>query len=131
LLTRPFSFYVKCFSLPDLFAGKMHALLFRQWKNNVKGRDWYDMEWYIKQGVPLNLHHFLLRAQGSGSWDEETITEAQFRELLQVRIDTVDLERAKQDISRFIKDPGVLDIWSPRYFHDLMQQLKIVESEGS
>jgi len=33
LLTQPFSFYVKCFTLPDLFAGKMHALLFRKWKN--------------------------------------------------------------------------------------------------
>lgn len=44
LLLRPFSFYVKCFSLPDLFAGKMHALLFRKWKQRVKGRDWYDLE---------------------------------------------------------------------------------------
>jgi predicted nucleotidyltransferase component of viral defense system len=51
LLTQPFSFYVKCFTLPDLFAGKMHALLFRKWQNNVKGRDWYDMEWYIKKGT--------------------------------------------------------------------------------
>lgn len=127
LLTRPFSFYVNCFSLPDLFAGKMHALLFRQWKNNVKGRDWYDMEWYIKRGVALNLEHFLLRVQGSGSWDKEAITEAQFRELLRIRIDTVDLGRAKDDISRFIKDPRVLDIWSPKYFHDLVQQLKIVQ----
>ncbi|MCU0353330.1 MAG: nucleotidyl transferase AbiEii/AbiGii toxin family protein [Cytophagales bacterium] len=42
LLLRPFSFYVKCFSLPDLFAGKMHALLFRKWQTRVKGRDWYD-----------------------------------------------------------------------------------------
>ncbi|MDP3667217.1 MAG: nucleotidyl transferase AbiEii/AbiGii toxin family protein, partial [Sediminibacterium sp.] len=42
LLLKPFSFYVKCFSLPDLFAGKMHALLFRKWKQRVKGRDWYD-----------------------------------------------------------------------------------------
>lgn len=47
LLLRTFSFYVKCFSLPDLFADKMYALLFRQWKNRVKGRDWFDMEWYI------------------------------------------------------------------------------------
>lgn len=49
LLTRPFSFYVKCFDKPSLFAGKMHALLFRKWKNRVKGRDWYDLEWYIKK----------------------------------------------------------------------------------
>ena len=58
LLLRPFSFYVKCFALPDLFAGKMHALLFRKWKQRVKGRDWYDLEWYIRKGVPLHLPHF-------------------------------------------------------------------------
>lgn len=126
LLTRPFSFYVRCFSLPDLFAGKMHALLFRQWKTNVKGRDWYDMEWYIKRGTPLNLNHFLLRAKGSGSWKEDTITEVQFRTLLQKRIDKVDLNRAKEDISRFIKDQRVLEIWSPKYFHDLVEQMNIV-----
>src|SRR5690606_41878779 len=45
LLLNPFSFYVKCFTISDLFAGKMHALLFRKWGVNVKGRDWYDMEW--------------------------------------------------------------------------------------
>lgn len=126
LLTRPFSFYVKCFSLPDLFAGKMHALLFRQWKTNVKGRDWYDMEWYIKRGTPLNLNHFLLRAKGSGSWKEDTITEGQLRTLLQKRIDNVDLNRAKEDISRFIKDQKVLEIWSPKYFHDLVEKMNIV-----
>jgi hypothetical protein len=37
LLLKPFSFYVKCFTLSSLFAGKMHALLFRKWKNRVKG----------------------------------------------------------------------------------------------
>ena len=54
LLLRPFSFYVKCFTLPYLFAGKIHALLFRKWKENVKGRDWYDFEWYVKKGVAMN-----------------------------------------------------------------------------
>jgi hypothetical protein len=35
LLTKPFSFYVNCLTLPNLFAGKMHALLFRKWKNRL------------------------------------------------------------------------------------------------
>src|SRR5690606_22297186 len=72
LLIRPFSFYVKCFTLSDLFAGKMHALLFRKWGKNVKGRDWYDMEWYIKRGTPLNLRHFAIRAKDSGDWDTDS-----------------------------------------------------------
>jgi len=127
LLLRPFSFYVKCFTLADLFAGKMHALLFRKWGNNVKGRDWYDMEWYIKKGVSLNLHHFLLRAKDSGDWNQENITEPAFKQLLNARIDTVDINRVKADISRFIPDPKVLEIWSAPYFHHLVEQLKIME----
>lgn len=126
LLLRPFSFYVKCFTINDLFAGKMHALLFRKWKDNVKGRDWYDLEWYIKKETPLNLQHFLLRAKDSGDWKEESITPAGFRKLLQEKIDTVNFNRIKTDISRFIKDPTVLDIWSPQYFHDLVRHLKII-----
>src|SRR5258708_10829412 len=65
LLLKPFSFYVKCFAISDLFAGKMHALLFRKWKNNVKGRDWDNLEWYIKKRVSSHLWHFLLRSQAS------------------------------------------------------------------
>jgi len=125
LLLRPFSFYVKCFTISNLFAGKMHALLFRKWKNNVKGRDWYDMEWYIKRGVVLNLSHFLLRTRDSGDWQKETISEEEFRGLLKERIDTVDFNKVKADISRFIPNPRVLDIWSAKYFHDLVEHLKI------
>jgi hypothetical protein len=103
----------------------MHALLFRKWKTNVKGRDWYDMEWYIKKGTSLNLKHFLLRAKDSGDWNNETVTETEFRELLKAKIDSVDLNRVKADISRFIPNSKALDIWSAKYFHDLAGHLKI------
>lgn len=125
LLLKPFSFYVKCFTISDLFAGKMHALLFRKWKDNVKGRDWYDMEWYIKKGVSLNLKHFLLRAQDSSDWTKESITEEEFRELLKSKIDSVNLIRIKADIARFIPNQTVLNIWSANYFNDLTSHLKI------
>ena len=125
LLLKPFSFYVKCFVIEDLFAGKMHALLFRKWRNNVKGRDWYDMEWYIRRGTSLNIEHFLLRAKDSGDWEKETMTEEEFRKLLYDRIETVNLEIAKNDAKRFIADQKALDIWSKNYFKDLIQHLKI------
>jgi predicted nucleotidyltransferase component of viral defense system len=124
LLLRPFSFYVKCFTLPSLFAGKLHALLFRKWGNRVKGRDWYDFEWYIKKGVPLNLRHFLLRAQDSGDWKEATITRNQVARLIKDRIDAVSMDAVKEDIVRFIPDDSVLDIWSPHYFHNLLDKLR-------
>jgi len=125
LLIRPVSFYVKCFTLPPLFAEKMHELLFRKWKTNVKGRDWYGLEWYIKKGVPLSLDHFVLRAQNSGDWTKPNITEKEFRSLLTQRIQDVNMTRMKADIQRFIPDPERIKLWSPKYFNDLAKHLTI------
>jgi hypothetical protein len=124
LVLRPFSFYVTCFTLPDLFAGKMHALLFRNWKQRVKGRDWYDLEWYIRKGVSLHLNHFLLRAQDSGHWTTPTISKEQLIQMLKEKIDSVSFDRIKEDIVRFIPDEKVLEIWSPQYFKDLVDKIK-------
>lgn len=62
LLLLPQSFMTRCFTLPDLFAGKMHALVYRAWKNRVKGRDWYDFEWYVRHNTPLDFPHLRERA---------------------------------------------------------------------
>ncbi len=128
LLLEPFSFYVKCFGLPDLFAGKMHALLFRNWKSRVKGRDWYDFEWYVRKGVQLNLSHFVSRAQQSGHLIESQLSEQDFRQQLKERIDSLDVTLAKSDVSRFVGNADALKIWSPQYFHQLAQ--RIIMSRG-
>ena len=124
LLLRPFSFYVKCFTRSNLFAGKMHALLFRKWKNRVKGRDWYDLEWYIKKGIPLNKEHFLQRAKDTGDWNKKSITEKQFLKLLREKINSTSLNKVKEDVVHFVKNDNVLDIWSPDYFNDLAEKIK-------
>lgn len=126
LLLKPFSFYVKCFTAPDLFAGKMHALLFRKWQKRVKGRDWYDLEWYIRKGIPLHLDHFLIRAKESSDWKKPIITETEFIDLVFNKIDNVSIENIKEDIIRFIPDETKLTIWSPEYFKDLVAKLKFV-----
>lgn len=126
LLLKPFSFYVKCFTQPDLFAGKMHALLFRKWKSRVKGRDWYDMEWFIKRGIPLNLDHFLARALDSGDWTENSMSKEQFKTILRARIADVSINVVKDDVVRFVRDAKTLDIWSEKYFLDLIEKIKFV-----
>ena len=124
LLIRPYSFYVKCFTMPSLFAGKLHALLFRKWKSRVKGRDWYDMEWYIRKGVPLNMHHFLQRAKETNDWNEDQISQEQILQLLISKIESVAFDSVKEDVVRFIADDQKLAIWSPNYFKDLIQKMK-------
>lgn len=124
LLLRPFSFYVKCFTKPCLFAGKMHALLFRKWQHRVKGRDWYDLEWYIQKGIPLDVNHFLTRAIDSNDWQEDHISAEQILELLHAKINSVSFSRMKEDVVRFIPDDHKLTIWTPQYFKDLIQHMK-------
>ncbi len=124
LLIKPFSFYTNCFTLPNLFAGKLHALLFRKWKNRVKGRDWYDMEWYIRKGVPLNMNHFLNRAIETGDWNKTTISQEEILVLLNEKITSVSFTAVKEDVRKFIQESKKLDIWSPQYFNDLIRLMK-------
>lgn len=123
LLLQPFSFYTKCFALEDLYAGKMHALLFRQWKNRVKGRDWFDFEWYVRQNTKLNLEHFTERAKQSHDWDQDHLSQQEFLALLLKRIDDINFEQAKRDVEPFIGDSSILDIWSDHYFKELARQI--------
>jgi len=126
LLLQPYSFYVKCFCLPDLFAGKMHAVLFRQWQKRVKGRDWFDLEWYGRQGIPLHLSHLAERARQSGHWPgDEPFTAASLQALLDERITRLDVDNARKDIERFIADPQPLAIWSKQYFQALGRGIQV------
>ena len=127
LMLLPFSFYVSCYSLPDLFAGKMHALLFRKWKTRVKGRDWYDLEWYVRQGIPLNLNHLSERIRQSGELKGQQINAQELINLLQERIANLNVSQAVLDIKPFLNDKAKLDIWSENYFTDLIKHLKIQE----
>jgi len=125
LLIQPYSFYVNCFALPDLFAGKMHALLFRKWKNRANGRDWFDFEWYIRKGTPLNLRHLAERARQSGHWQGGDMTSAQFMELLRGRIHALDVDSVRKEVSRFVREPDQLQIWSRNYFLQLSDLVRL------
>lgn len=127
LLVKPFSFYVNCFSLSSLFAGKLHALLFRKWKNRVKGRDWYDMEWYIRKGIPLNVPHFLVRAAETSNWQKETTNKEQILDLLKDKINDVSFDAVKNDVRKFIRNDEQLKIWNANYFNDLVESMKFSE----
>lgn len=124
LLLRPYSFYTKCFSASDLFAGKMHALLFRKWKGRAKGRDWFDMEWYIRNNIPLHFEHFVVRSQQSGDWNKKKMTKKEFMNLLQEKIQEVSVDDIKDDIIRFIPDDEPIAIWSEEYFREIASWIR-------
>ncbi len=121
LLLTPQSFMTRCFTLTDLFAGKMHALVYRAWKNRVKGRDWYDFEWYVRNNVPLGFTHLHERIL---QFNQEDITKETFLEKLTERLSTTDINQVKADVLPFVRNPKELDIWSNDYFLQLARMLR-------
>lgn len=120
ILIHPFSFMVRCFTLPSLFAGKMHALLFRGWKNRVKGRDWYDFEWYVRNNIPLDLTHLQSRTEQCKSLPGEDLTSDKLKDLLRKKIQQTDIEMVKADVSPFLHNLKDIELWSTEYFLQLV-----------
>ena len=120
LLMLPFSFQTRCMTLPSLYAGKLHALIFRSWKNRIKGRDWYDFEWYVRHKVPLDFKHLQVRAKEFNALE---LTKELFFEKLRERLATADIAMVKQDVEPFIIDKRELDIWSNEYFLQLSDMI--------
>jgi predicted nucleotidyltransferase component of viral defense system len=125
LLLLPFSFMTRCFTLPGLFAGKIHALMFRKWRNRVKGRDWYDFEWYIRNNVQLDFNHFKERVIQSEGNEFENLTPERFKQLLKEKINSTNIEMVKADVRRFVINPQELDIWSTNYFLQITDMMSI------
>lgn len=120
LLMLPFSFMARTYSVSDLFAGKMHAFLFRNWKNRVKGRDWFDFEWYVRNKVPLNFAHLQQRTMQLNAIGEFEFSSDFFIKSLQERIRNTDINKVKEDVRPFLKNASDLDIWSTDYFLQLV-----------
>ena len=121
LLLLPESFMTRCFTLPCLYAGKMHALVYRAWKKRVKGRDWYDLEWYVRHNVPLNFTHLHERAL---QFNNEDITKESFLEKLNEHLATTDINQVKADVLPFIRNPKEMAIWSNDYFLQLARMIR-------
>lgn len=124
LLLEPRSFMTRCFSLPDLFAGKMHALVYRAWKNRVKGRDWYDFEWYVRNRIPLDFTHLQERIK---QFNGCVKNKEQFLVDLRNRLSSADINQVKADVLPFLKNPNELEIWSNDYFVQLMGMIKYID----
>lgn len=125
-LLLPYPFSVKTLRLEDLFAGKVHATLCREWKGRVKGRDWYDLIWFVSKGVLLNLHFLEERMRQSGYWPHSRkMTREDVLQLFEQKINELNIASAKEDIINFIKDSAYIELWSKDFFRHIVQNIKI------
>lgn len=123
----PVQFAVRSFTLPSMFAGKLHALLFRKWKNRVKGRDWYDFAWYASRYPQLNLAHLEARMRQSGDYmDKVPLSRDRLLELIYSVVDNVNFDLARQELAPFIDDVRSLEIWSRDFFKAAAQRIEVL-----
>ncbi|MEI7883804.1 MAG: nucleotidyl transferase AbiEii/AbiGii toxin family protein [Clostridia bacterium] len=123
LLPIPYS--ITLYDMPSLFAGKIHAVICRAWKNRVKGRDLYDYVFYLSRGTAVNLAHITARlAQSEHIPAGQKITIEDLKEALYKRFANIDYTQAKQDVIPFIKNLSVLDIWNADFFCRITEGLK-------
>jgi predicted nucleotidyltransferase component of viral defense system len=130
---HPIPFTIKTMALPSLFAGKMHALLCRTRRTNIKGRDWYDLIWFVKNNIPCDLYYLKNKMAQTGHIDvSEALTKEKLIEILSGKIKEIDFDLAKSDVEPFLKNLGQreeLSLWSDTFFSDyLVQEIRVLTS---
>ena len=121
----PVPYEVMLYDMPSLFAGKVHAVICRAWKNRIKGRDLYDYVFFLSKGAHLNTEHLKARLIQSGVWDEgKAFSVEDAKHLLCERFETIDYQQAKEDVVPFLKNTATLDMWSADFFKQITEGLR-------
>ena len=130
---RPVPYVVRLYDKPSLFAGKIHAVLCRNWARRIKGRDLYDYVWYLSQDTPVNLFHLQKRLEQSDRWDSSKQLALQdTKDMLKERFSQLDFEAAKKDVIPFLSDASELDLWNAGFFQAITENLtaNMVQSQN-
>ncbi len=116
----PAPYQVCLYDQASLFAGKIHAVLCRGWKNRVKGRDLYDYVFYLSRKTKVNLKHLSAKLVQTGYLEAtQKLTMTQLKESLYNRFASIDYELAKEDVQPFLIDKNATALWSTEFFCDI------------
>ena len=113
----PAPYDARMFDESSLFAGKIHAVICRNCKNHVKGRDYYDYLFYIGKGSKLNLTYLENKLKYSKVLPQnEKLTLEKVKDLLKAKFEVANYELAKEDVMNFIPDKSLLNLWKKELF---------------
>ena len=102
----PISFLT--YDKPSLFAGKMHAILSRKY---VKGRDYYDMAWYLLHDKELKPNFAMLSAAlAQTGWKGAPVTDENWRQVLSSQVETTDWTAVQRDVTSFLERPEEMSV---------------------
>lgn len=122
---NPTPYRAKLYDMSSLFAGKTHAVLCRDYKNRVKGRDFFDYIWYLQKGCVINLRHLQKRMEQSGKWNSNyELTLDTLKSLLIERFMSIDFDSARTDVEMFLSahDREGLSVWNAEFFADITER---------
>lgn len=119
LFRSVYMFYLHHYGISSLFAGKIHALLCRKF---TKGRDWYDLLWYLTtfKGLEPNFV-FLNNAMKQTYSNAEEITKDNWKDKLKDKIKLLDTNKVKNDVKNFMEDAAELQLLSTETFINLLK----------
>ena len=84
----------------SLFAGKLHAVLSRPY---AKGRDLYDLSWYLADRTwPAPNMALLRNALRQTCWTGPELTDANWRGIVATHLQDIDWVRSRQDVLPFL-----------------------------
>ena len=109
LLPSPVFSNILCFDYASLFAGKIHALISRNWRERVKGRDYFDYMFYLSHDIAINLEYLKNKLSISLKTDTSSFTLSDIKELLKERFKNVDFTLIKNDIIPFVRNKNDID----------------------
>ncbi|MFT5387868.1 MAG: putative nucleotidyltransferase component of viral defense system [Candidatus Omnitrophota bacterium] len=96
------------FDLASLLAGKMHALLYRKY---TKGRDYYDLSWYLSRYKDLSPNIELLKnALIQTHWEGEIPQSDNWRDFLSRVVEAADWDKIVKDVSPFLENQSDMNV---------------------
>jgi predicted nucleotidyltransferase component of viral defense system len=115
---------IKLYSKESLFAGKIHAILCRNWKSRTKGRDLYDYIFFLSTKTSVNLELIKNKLIESKYIAANSVFDINIlKDLLIKKFNEIDYNEAKEDIIPFIKNVESLNIWSKDFFVSITKNL--------
>ena len=108
----------------SLFSGKIHAILCRTYKNNVKGRDYYDFLHYVRRRVSPNINYLRNKLIDTGKLCENDEFNMEIlKKMLLERFESLDFNQVIDDAMKFTIHNEDLRYYSKELFIDLLKKI--------
>ena len=125
LLNSPMFSNIYCFNYESLFAGKLNALITRNWRERTKGRDYYDYMFYVSHNIKINLDYLKNKLKYSLNKDTSDYTIDDIKELLKGKFEQTDFNSLKSDIIPFVNTDYNIDNLNKEMFISSLEYLGV------